>query len=78
MTDPTVSSRIEAHVSGIAFVVVIGRGHEMITELRGRIENCWDAALAEFSSRELTVATAVIDRLRAMFDDLDGQAASRL
>jgi DNA-binding MarR family transcriptional regulator len=54
------------------------RGHQVIAERRGRIEDCWDAALAEFSARELTVATAVIDRLRAMFDDLDGQAASRL
>ena len=55
-----------------------GRGHEVIAERRGHIEDCWAAALAEFSTRELTVAMAVIDRLRAMFDDLDGQAASRL
>ena len=55
-----------------------GLGRELIAERRGHIEQCWETALAEFSTGELAVATAVIDRLRAMFDDLDGQAASRL
>jgi DNA-binding MarR family transcriptional regulator len=45
-------------------------GRELITERRAHFEQRWHAALAEFSTQELTTAAAVIDRLRALYDDL--------
>jgi DNA-binding MarR family transcriptional regulator len=45
------------------------RGREMIAERRARFESRWQAVLAEFSTEELTTAAAVMDRLRAMFDE---------
>jgi len=47
-----------------------GRGREVITERRARFEQRWHAALAEFSTGDLTTAAVVVDRLRALFDDL--------
>ncbi len=55
-----------------------GLGRELIAERREQMEGGWNAALAEFSARDLSIAAAVLDRLSSMFDDLDGQAASRL
>jgi DNA-binding MarR family transcriptional regulator len=50
------------------------RGRELITERRAHLEQFWNAALAQFSTQDLTTAAAVIDRLRAMFDDLGTDA----
>ena len=61
----------------IVTCALTARGRRLVAERRAHIEQCWEAALAEFSTHELTLATAVIDRLRAMFEDFDGQAASR-
>jgi DNA-binding MarR family transcriptional regulator len=47
------------------------RGRELITERRVLFEQRWHTALAEFSAKEIATATAVIDRLRALYDDLD-------
>jgi MarR family transcriptional regulator, organic hydroperoxide resistance regulator len=46
------------------------RGRELITERRAHFERRWHAALADFSTQDLTTAAAVIDRLRALYDDL--------
>ena len=46
-------------------------GRELITERRAHFEQRWHAALAQFSTQDLATATAVIDRLRTVFDDLD-------
>jgi DNA-binding MarR family transcriptional regulator len=46
------------------------RGRELLTERRAHFEQCWNAALAQFSTQDLITAAAVIDRLRVMFDDL--------
>jgi DNA-binding MarR family transcriptional regulator len=46
------------------------RGRELITERRAQFEQRWHAALAEFSTSDLNTAAAVIDRLRALYDDL--------
>jgi DNA-binding MarR family transcriptional regulator len=46
-------------------------GRELITERRAHLELRWQAALAEFSAKEIATAAAVVDRLRALYDDLD-------
>jgi DNA-binding MarR family transcriptional regulator len=45
-------------------------GRELITERRAHFEQRWHAALAQFSAQDLTTAAAVVDRLRALYDDL--------
>ena len=45
-------------------------GRTLITERRVQFEQRWHAALAEFSAKEIITAAAVIDRLRAFYDDL--------
>lgn len=46
-------------------------GRELITQRRIHVEQRWHESLAEFSTRELTAAAAVIERLRAFYDELD-------
>jgi DNA-binding MarR family transcriptional regulator len=46
------------------------RGRQLITERRAEFEQRWDAALAQFTTRQLTSAAAVIEGIRAVFDDL--------
>jgi MarR family transcriptional repressor of emrRAB len=46
------------------------RGRELITERRAYFERRWRATLAEFSADELATAAAVVDRLRAFYDEL--------
>ncbi len=55
------------------FVVVAltESGRRLVAERRARFEPRWNAALAEFSEDELLTAAAVLDRLHAMFDDID-------
>lgn len=47
-----------------------GRGRAVVDERRARYEPRWRAALDEFSEQELLSAAAVLDRVRAMFDEL--------
>ncbi len=51
------------------------RGRALIEERRARYEPRWRAALAGFSDEELVSAGAVLDSLRAMFDELAEQHA---
>jgi DNA-binding MarR family transcriptional regulator len=46
-------------------------GRALIAERPVHFEHRWHAALAEFSTEDLTTAAAVIDRLHAMFDTFD-------
>jgi DNA-binding MarR family transcriptional regulator len=46
------------------------RGRALIDERRARYERRWRAALKQFSDEELLTAAAVLDRVRAMFDEL--------
>jgi DNA-binding MarR family transcriptional regulator len=46
------------------------RGRELVAERRSDIEARWRAALDEFSAEELVAAAAVLDRVRAMFEEL--------
>jgi DNA-binding MarR family transcriptional regulator len=49
------------------------RGQGLIDERRTRYERRWRAALKQFSDAELLTAAAVLDRVRAMFDELAGE-----
>lgn len=49
------------------------RGHALVDERRARYERRWRVALKEFSDEELLAAAAVLDRVRAMFDELAGE-----
>jgi DNA-binding MarR family transcriptional regulator len=50
------------------------RGRELLTERRAHLEERWQSELAEFSNRDLATAAAVLDRLRALYDDLSTDA----
>ena len=46
------------------------RGRAVVDERRSLFEPRWHAALEEFSQDDLLTAAAVLERLRAMFDEL--------
>jgi DNA-binding MarR family transcriptional regulator len=50
------------------------RGRELLTERRAHLEERWKTDLAEFSTQDLATAAAVLDRLRALYDDLSTDA----
>jgi MarR family transcriptional regulator, organic hydroperoxide resistance regulator len=50
------------------------RGRELLTERRARLEQRWQKELAQFSTQDLATAAAVLDRLRALYDDLSTDA----
>jgi DNA-binding MarR family transcriptional regulator len=50
------------------------RGRELLAERHAHFGQRWQAALAEFSNQDLATAAAVLDRLRALYDDLSTDA----
>lgn len=48
------------------------RGRQVVEERRARHEPRWREALSEFSHNELLTAAAVLDRIAALFDELEG------
>jgi DNA-binding MarR family transcriptional regulator len=46
------------------------RGQALVEERRAQFEPRWRAALAEFTPAELETAAAVLERLRAMFEEI--------
>jgi DNA-binding MarR family transcriptional regulator len=46
------------------------RGHALLEERHAQFAPRWNAALDEFTDDELRIATRVLDRLRALFDDI--------
>jgi DNA-binding MarR family transcriptional regulator len=56
----------------VVLVALTRSGRKLVEERRGRFEPRWQAALAEFSDEELLTAAAVLDRLRELFDEIDG------
>lgn len=54
------------------------RGSEVIDARRAEYQQHWDEALAGFTTKELKIAAAVLDRTHAMFDELarDAEQAS--
>jgi DNA-binding MarR family transcriptional regulator len=53
------------------------RGRTLITEKRARWEGYFRRELASFSAKEIATAAAVLDRMRAMYDEIDAEAAPR-
>jgi DNA-binding MarR family transcriptional regulator len=51
------------------------RGAELVASKRSHFEQRWQAALARFSTRELSAAAAVIGELRTLYDRLDSHEA---
>jgi DNA-binding MarR family transcriptional regulator len=51
-------------------VSLSARGSEVIDARRCQYQQHWDEALAGFTTKELTIAAAVLDRTHAMFDEL--------
>ncbi|MDX6451291.1 MAG: hypothetical protein QOH16_1340 [Gaiellaceae bacterium] len=49
-------------------------GRELLTKRRAHLEQGWQRALAGFSTQDLATAAAVLDRLRALYDDLSTDA----
>jgi DNA-binding MarR family transcriptional regulator len=51
-------------------------GHALLEERHAKVAPRWFAALEEFSDDELRTAAHVLDRLRAMFDELESDPPS--
>lgn len=58
------------HDKRVVLTALTERGRTRVSERRDQFEACWQAALAEFRVADLLTAAAVLDRLRAMFDEL--------
>jgi DNA-binding MarR family transcriptional regulator len=54
----------------VVLTSLTARGEELIEAKRAIYETRWRAALAEFDDHELASATAVLDRIRELFDEL--------
>ena len=54
----------------IVLVSLTRAGEEAVGERRARYHECWSAALGGFDAEQLEAASAVLDRVREMFDDL--------
>jgi DNA-binding MarR family transcriptional regulator len=53
------------------------RGRTLIREKRARWEGYFRRELAAFSAEEIATTAAVLDRMRAMYDEIDAEAAPR-
>jgi DNA-binding MarR family transcriptional regulator len=51
----------------VVLVALTEPGGRLIAERRARLQPRWDAALADFSDEQLITASAVLDRLAALF-----------
>jgi DNA-binding MarR family transcriptional regulator len=51
--------------------VLTDSGREVLAEKRARWERRWEQTLSEFSADELATAAAVLERMRALYDELD-------
>jgi DNA-binding MarR family transcriptional regulator len=56
----------------VVLVSLTGRGRQEVEQRRARFEGRWREALSDFSDEELTAAAAVLDRLRQLFSDFEG------
>jgi DNA-binding MarR family transcriptional regulator len=58
------------HDRRVVLTSLTARGRALIEERRARMEPRWQAALAEFSDEDLLTATAVLERIRELFEQL--------
>ena len=68
-TDGLVARTRSEHDKRVVLVSLTEPGRKLIASRRTRFERLWREALAEFDDEQLRSAAAVLDRLRAMFDD---------
>jgi len=57
----------------LVLVTLTPRGSELVAAKRARYEKLWISALADFSREDLQIATAGLERTRAIFDELAAQ-----
>jgi len=57
------------HDKRVVLTSLTDRGCELVEAHRATWEERWRAALADFSEQQLLTASAVLDRIRQMFDD---------
>ena len=55
----------------VVLVALTARGVEIVAARRARYERLWDTALASFSDEQLAGATAVLERVIAMFEEIE-------
>jgi DNA-binding MarR family transcriptional regulator len=53
------------------------RGRRLVTEKRTRWERYFRERLSEFTVEEIATTAAVLDRMRAMYEEIDAEAAPR-
>jgi DNA-binding MarR family transcriptional regulator len=58
----------------IVLVSLTERGRELVVARRARYERLWARGLAEFSAQELETASVVLDRARAVFDEIAAES----
>jgi len=58
----------------LVLVSLTARGGELVAARRARFEQLWADALVDFSESELATATAVLDRARAVFDEIAAES----
>ena len=54
----------------VVLVSLTDRGESVVGARRARLEPLWEEALAGFSERELEIASAVLDRLHELFEQM--------
>jgi DNA-binding MarR family transcriptional regulator len=54
----------------VVLVSLTDRGESVVAARRARLEPLWEEALSEFSERELATASAVLDRLHELFEQM--------
>jgi DNA-binding MarR family transcriptional regulator len=54
----------------VVLTALTERGRDLVAARHARFAPRWAAAMSEFSDGELRTAAAVLDRMRAMFDDI--------
>ncbi|MBV9818545.1 MAG: MarR family transcriptional regulator [Solirubrobacterales bacterium] len=54
----------------VVLTALTERGHGRVLERRDRMAPLWNAALSAYSDEELRAAAAVLDSLRAVFDEI--------
>ncbi len=62
------------HDKRVVLTSLTERGRKLIEAHRGRWEEHWRAALADFSEEQLLTAASVLDRIRQMFDEATASA----
>jgi DNA-binding MarR family transcriptional regulator len=54
----------------VVLTSLTARGHQVVEARRALFEPRWRAALADFSDQDLLTASAILDRIGEMFDEL--------